>query len=332
MRPIKPVSLTLTATGPAEGLIALQPAPHANECPAAPAESSAGGRPQPEPDRAFEFVQGLVASLNGGKVELPSFPAVALRVCQVLNDEDASTERIVRVLGSEPALAARLMRMANSVALNPLGHEVRDLKAAVLRAGLDVLRTAAITFALSQLGRAREYRGLEQELEAFWHRSTLVAATCHATARKVPEIRPEEAMLAGLLHGVGRLYILCLARRHAVMSIYPESARQIADLWSAQVGKAILQGWSMPESLAAAIHAQEKKDRAPGTPVDLADVLIVGKILADRLEQSGVALPDVRLVGSLDRLRLAPQDLDPILDSSRREIESLRAALGLWSD
>lgn len=277
-------------------------------------------------------MQQLVASLNGGKVELPSFPAVALRVCQVLNDENSSTDRIVRVLGSEPGLAARLLRMANSVALNPLGQEVRDLKVAVLRAGLDVLRMAAITFALSQLSRAREYRGLEAELEAFWHRSTLVAATCYATARKIQEIRPDEAMLAGLLHGVGHLYILCLARRHPVMSVYPESSRQIADLWSAQVGKAILQNWCMPDSLTAAIHAQEKRDRDPGTPVDLADVLIVGKILADRLEQSAVALPDVRLVGSLDRLRLAPQDLDPILDSSRREIESLRAALGLWAD
>jgi len=310
----------------------LQPSPDPKPRPDLPADPVATSRPKPEADRAFEFVQALVASLNAGTIELPSFPAVALRVCQVLNDENASTDRIVRVLGAEPALAARLLRMANSVALNPLGQEVRDLKVAVLRAGLDVLRMAAITFALSQLSRAREYRGLEPELEAFWHRSTLVAATCYATARKVPEIRPEEAMLAGLLHGVGHLYIVCLARRHPVMSIYPDSTRQIAELWSAQVGKAILQSWSMPESLTAAIHAQEKRDRDPNTPVDLTDVLIVGKILADRLEQSAVALPDVRLVGSLDRLQLAPEDLDPILDSSRREIESLRAALGLWSD
>jgi HD-like signal output (HDOD) protein len=287
---------------------------------------------KPESDRAFEFVQELVAALNSGKIELPSFPAVALRVCQVLNDENSSTDRIVRVLGSEPALAARLLRMANSVALNPLGQEVRDLKVAVLRAGLDVLRTAAITFALSQLSRAREYRGLESELEDFWHRSTLVAATCYATARSFPGFRPDEAMLAGLLHGVGRLYILCTARRHPVMNIYPDSSRQIADLWSAQVGKAMLASWGMPEILTAAVHAQETRDRDPGQPGDLTDVLIIGKILANRLERPEAALPDVRLVASLARLRLAPQDLDPILESSRREIDSLRAALGLWTD
>lgn len=310
----------------------MQPSARADGRPDAPSDAAPSPASQLDSEHAFEFVKELVASLNGGKIELPSFPAVALRVCQVLNDENSSTDRIVRVLGSEPALAARLLRMANSVALNPLGQEVRDLKVAVLRTGLDVLRTAAITFALSQLNRAREYRGLESELEAFWHRSTLVAATCHATARIVRDFRPDEAMLAGLLHGIGRLYVLCTARRHPVMQIYPASGRQIADLWSAQVGKAMLQGWGMPEPLTAAVHAQENRDRDPYEPGDLTDVLIIGKILADRLEQPEAALPDVRLVASLARLRLRPDDLDPILESSRREIDSLRAALGLYTD
>ncbi len=298
---------------------------------AAPAPAQSPVSPSP-PEHALPFVQELAASLNSGKVELPSFPAVALRVCQVLNDEESSTDRIVRVLGSEPALAARLLRMANSAALNPLGHEVRDLKVAVLRTGLDVLRTAAITFALSQLNRAKEYRGLEAELEAFWHRSTLVAATCHVTARNLRDIRPDEAMLAGLLHGIGRLYVLCMARRHPSMKDFPQSCRQIADLWAASVGRAMLHGWGMPELLTTAVAMQENRDRDPFEPGDVTDVLIIGKILADRIEQPEVALPDMRLVASLARLGLKPEDLDPILESSQREIEGLRAALGLYSD
>jgi HD-like signal output (HDOD) protein len=294
-------------------------------------QSSAAAALQPS-EQALDFVRELAASLNSGKVELPSFPAIALRVCQVLNDESSTTERIVRVLGAEPALAARLLRMANSAALNPQGHEVRDLKVAVLRTGLDVLRTAAVTFALSQLNRASEYRGLATELESFWHRSTLVAATCHAIAKHARDFRPEEAMLAGLLHGIGRLYVLCVARRHAAMANYPASCTQIAELWSAQVGRAMLQGWGMPEILVTAVQRQENRDRDPYEPGDLTDVLIVGKILADRLEQPGAALPDVRIVTSLARLGMKPDDLDPVLESSRREIESLRAALGLYSD
>jgi HD-like signal output (HDOD) protein len=300
--------------------------------PGRPADQSSAAAAQQPSEQALDFVRELAASLNSGKVELPSFPAIALRVCQVLNDESSTTERIVRVLGAEPALAARLLRMANSAALNPQGHAVRDLKVAVLRTGLDVLRTAAVTFALSQLNRASEYRGLATELESFWHRSTLVAATCHAIAKHARDFRPEEAMLAGLLHGIGRLYVLCVARRHAAMANYPASCTQIAELWSAQVGRAMLQGWGMPEILVTAVQRQENRDRDPYEPGDLTDVLIVGKILADRLEQPGAALPDVRIVTSLARLGMKPDDLDPVLESSRREIESLRAALGLYSD
>lgn len=283
-----------------------------------------------ESEQAFAFVKELAAAMSRGNVELPSFPAVAIRVGQVLNDETASTERIAKVLGAEPALAARLMRMANSVALNPLGHEVRDLKMAVLRVGLDVLRSAAITFAMSQLKLAREYEGLEVEFEKLWNRSSLVASTCYATARSYMDFRPDEAMLTGLLHGVGRLYILCHARQYPALLSDPEAFQQVSDQWAPEVGKAILENWRLPDTMTAAVQGQENLDRDPRKPPDLCDVLIVGKILADRLENASAPWPDrLEMLASLKRLRLVPASLERILETSRHEIESLHAALGL---
>ena len=71
---------------------------------------------------AFTFVQALAAELSGGKVELPGFPHIVMRVQKVLADETADSARIVRVIGSEPVLATQLVRMANSAALNPGGR------------------------------------------------------------------------------------------------------------------------------------------------------------------------------------------------------------------
>lgn len=289
--------------------------------------------PHADSEQAFAFVKELAAAVNRGKIELPSFPAVAIRVNQVLSDEKASTERIVKVLGAEPALAARLLRMANSVALNPLGHEVRDLKMAVLRVGLDVLKSAAITFAMSQMKLAREYQGLEKQFEVLWNRSALVAATCYATARHYQEFRPDEAMLTGLLHGVGRLYILCRANRYPALMSDPRSHRQVADQWSPEIGKAILENWNMPDAMSAAVQGQDDLDRDPRKTPDLTDVLIVGKVLADRLELPAdlptATLAIVDNLASLKRLRLVPAELDRIAEESRREIDSLHAALGI---
>src|ERR1700735_3070551 len=91
-------------------------------------------------DVAFTFVQAVAAELSGGKVELPGFPHIVMRVQKVLADETADSARIVRVIGSEPVLATQLVRMANSAALNPGGTKVTDLRAAVARVGIDTVR------------------------------------------------------------------------------------------------------------------------------------------------------------------------------------------------
>ncbi len=78
--------------------------------------AQADSAPVSDPE-AFAFVQALAAELSTGKVELPSFPDIAMRVRQVLADETVTPEKVVRVVGSEPALAARLLQLANSAAL-----------------------------------------------------------------------------------------------------------------------------------------------------------------------------------------------------------------------
>ena len=77
---------------------------------------------QTSPNIAFEFVRSLAGELTAGKVDLPSFPEIAIRVRRVLSDPKSSGDQVVRVVGSEPALAARLMRIANSASLNRSGN------------------------------------------------------------------------------------------------------------------------------------------------------------------------------------------------------------------
>src|SRR3954470_14479073 len=131
---------------------------------------------------AFAFVQALAAELSTGKEELPSFPDIAMRVRQVRPDETVTPEKVVRVVGSEPALAARLLQLANSAALSFSGKAVTDLRTAVNRMGFNMVRSAAIAFAMSQLEKVDALKGLEKPLDALWNRSASVAAMSHAVA------------------------------------------------------------------------------------------------------------------------------------------------------
>src|SRR5690606_18434784 len=103
---------------------------------------------------AFAFVAELAQEVSGGRVELPSFPDVAVRVRKVLADEDVSNEQIARVVSSDAGLAARVFALANSAALNRGGRTITDLKTAVNRIGHNNVRTAAVSFAIAQLRRA----------------------------------------------------------------------------------------------------------------------------------------------------------------------------------
>src|SRR5258708_12271423 len=76
---------------------------------------------------AFDFVRTLAAELSVGNVDLPSFPEIAVRVRRVLSDPKSSVEQVVRVVGSEPALAARLLRIANSASPNRTARALTDL-------------------------------------------------------------------------------------------------------------------------------------------------------------------------------------------------------------
>src|SRR5690349_11921501 len=134
-------------------------------------------------DESFLFVQTLATELSSGKVELPGFPDIAARVQHVLADENVTTERVVKVIGTEPVLATQLLSIANSVALNPTGRQIADLRTAVARVGLNTVRTVTIAHAVRQLRAGAELKPIAQQLEALWHRNVLIASLCYVVAR-----------------------------------------------------------------------------------------------------------------------------------------------------
>jgi len=279
-------------------------------------------------DVAFNFVQALASELSGGKIELPGFPHIVMRVQKVLGDENADAARIVRVIGSEPVLATQLVRMANSAALNPAGAAVSDLRAAVARVGLDTVRTATIAFAVRQLKDAPLLKGLETELGVLWRRSVLTASLSHVAARRLTSVNPDTALLAGLLQGIGRLYILTRASRHRELFADQESYQAIEQDWHLSIAAALLENWGIAEEIVQAVHESENYEReARGTPC-LADVLVVGTILAEHHNSPQALSAQVHCAKPLQRLKLGASACEEFIAESAQEIASLREALG----
>jgi HD-like signal output (HDOD) protein len=278
--------------------------------------------------QAFAFVQSLAAELSKGKVELPSFPDIALRVRKALSDDNVTQDMVVRVVGSEPALAARLMQIGNSAALNFSGKPITELRTAISRMGFNMVRSAAIAFAMSQLKKQDALKGLERPLEDLWKRSAAVAAMSHAVARRYSKVNPDTALLAGLLHGIGQLYILTRSAQHPGLFANQAAYTAIVRDWHSSIAKALLENWEMAEEVIEAVSNFEDLERSHSGAVDLTDVVTVGNLLAAFKDHPETIELNMHDVAACKRMNIDRASYEQLIDESEHEIDTLRQALG----
>jgi HD-like signal output (HDOD) protein len=277
---------------------------------------------------AFDFVRTLAVELSVGNVDLPSFPEIAVRVRRVLSDPKSSVEQVVRVVGSEPALAARLLRIANSASLNRSGRAVTDLRTAINRIGYNMVRSASISFSMAQIRKSNKLVGLEHHLNDLWQRSTVVAAFAYVLARTCTKVNPDEAMLTGMMHGIGKLYVLTRVVDHPELFASNTMLNQIIGEWHASIGKAILENWDFSEAMAQAVGDQADFSRTEDGPADLTDVVAVSILMASHAADGAGLEAALSGLGAAKRLGLDEAKTQAVMRESAAEVSALSQALG----
>ncbi|MEO8019912.1 MAG: HDOD domain-containing protein [Pseudomonadota bacterium] len=276
----------------------------------------------------FGFVKALAAELSQGQVELPSVPDIVIKLQKILSDDNVTNETVVRLVGSEPMLAGKLMSMANSAALNASGRMIADLRQAVARVGFNIVRSAALAFAVEQLRKSPEFKHLEGPLDVLWKNSVQIAALSHVIARRFSSLNGDTALLAGLMHNVGRIYILTRASKHPTLVADPLTFNSIVRDWHTNVAKALLENWRVAEEIVEAVAGHEDLDREQRGPVTLTDVLSLATLVERNRIGAEMDTPDESLLKGLRRLQLSVRDCHKVIDESAEEIAALKAALG----
>lgn len=231
---------------------------------------------------AFGFVEQLARDLKDDRLELPAFPDAVLRIQHALQSPDTGVNDIVTIVQSDAALAARILKTANSAAIRRSDKEITDLRTAVARMGLSLVRTTAIAFAMRQLKVKDTYSPAGRvEIEGIWHDSIKIAAVCAVLAKHYTRLSGDQALLAGLLHVLGRLYVVMRAEEHVKAKPFERiDVREIAAGWHAAICTAIVTSWGLPEALQHAVEKQDEIDLELEGDVTLTDVLIAAKALA----------------------------------------------------
>jgi len=276
----------------------------------------------------MRFVERLAADVAGDAIELPSYPEVALRVQRVLVDVNAGTERVVKVVSSEPMLASRILNVANSAAMNRNGKQVSDLRAAAMRVGFDTLRTVAIGFAVAQLRKAAAFRSIDKPMNQLWQQSVGIAAMSFVLSRKLQRFVPDVAMLAGLVSGVGKLYILTRSTQYPGLFSDPVSYHSVEREWHPQVARSILENWKLAPQIIEAVGDMEEAAVDDRGAMKLADLLSAAQLLHTMKGTPEVLDAALSQNNACLRLGLTAASCQTLLAESEAELASLTDALG----
>jgi HD-like signal output (HDOD) protein len=274
----------------------------------------------------------LEKDLAGVKLDvplaLPGVPQIVTRVQQMLSDPDIGIPQLVPVINYEPVLVGRVLQMANSAALNPTRRQITDLRTAVTRVGTDLLRSAALAYALRQVSQAHSVKDIRPHLEALWERSAWTAAVAFVIARKFTRVNRDIAFLGGLMHGVGKLFILTRAAHFPFVLRDRTKYGNMLRKWHGQFARSILTTWRINEEVVEAVVQYENLNReVVGDEPDLTDILATSYLVVGHAGRMQDLSMTVEKIASFSRLRLDLMAVEETLEKAKEEIEDLRLAI-----
>lgn len=251
------------------------------------------------------FFMDLLEAIERNRLPLPTQPEIAMAIQEVNQNPYVTIEELDNIIGKDPALTARVIRLANS----PLVRgrvTINSLENAISRLGVRFVSNMALGLAMEQLFLAKN-KIIEQRLKDAWKHSGQIAATSYVIANHTKLLPPDEAMLAGLLHEIGILPILTYAETQPELMKNLSVLDELIQNHYAKLGEAILNSWQFPPNIANVPQNMTQYYRKI-PKADLADVVLVSKILVLAGSMHPLASINKQEIPAFARLGLDPEE------------------------
>lgn len=229
----------------------------------------------------FRFVSLLALELDNGDISLPSLPDVVLRIRSLLERDDCDFAMVSQAISIDPVLVSKLFVYANSAYYNRANVEIDTLEGAIGRLGFEVVRNTAMSMAMKQLHSSDKKGKSAENVRKIWARGMKLSSMAHAVAGQRSYFNRETAYLCGLMHEVGKLYILTKAEDFPELLGNVQSLQQVLEEWNPQVSKSIIESWGFPDEVAESADPASYIDNDADSTATLADVMFVSKLLVD---------------------------------------------------
>lgn len=189
----------------------------------------------------------LVEKINNDTLVLPTLPAIALKVRKAADDPDINLHAMGDVVGQDPSLTARMIKIANSAYMGRT-VKVNSINQAVTRIGLRQIKNIATALAMEQLFVSKN-EVVGQYMKREWTNTvnvvsnTMAALQLFVARTKKRDMSLDTITLAALVHNIGVLPILTEAERHEEVFANPTFLDVSIEKMSGRIGGSIMREW-----------------------------------------------------------------------------------------
>ena len=233
---------------------------------------------------------------------VPSLPEVVTQVCRLVNDPAATVDQVGDIMVKDAAMAAKMLRMVNSVYYG-LPEPVHSLEKAVMILGFKTIRSIALSIGVLNLFQQQT---AQFNMKMFWAHGAVSACLCRMIASKAKLCDPELAFTIGLLKDLGKLLLVenAAEETRAIIAVAKEyklsfhaASREVMDTDDAEIGAWLCEKWELEPQIIDTIRFQNRLSEAKDT--SLAAMCQFSEYLC--------GLKKIRVSGSCDEPSLDPK-------------------------
>jgi HD-like signal output (HDOD) protein len=243
--------------------------------------------------RPLEFEQLVVELIKRDAVRIPPYPAVAMKLRNLVASGSYGTSDLAKLAGGDQALAATLLRYANSAQYRGV-TQISSLADAIQRIGAN--EVCKISLALGVAGQASSAGPLAELRRFAWRQAYMSAVVCHMLASK-RGLKGEEGFLSGLLHDFGRLVAVSafeqiITQRRDIPPRTMAEWEEMVDRFHVELGLVTATRWNLPSVIVAAVSSHHQPELA-GVHRAMVDVVIAADAIVSTAEKSPVVTESV---------------------------------------
>ncbi len=219
--------------------------------------------PKSSHSRLYTALRGhLARGFDFGGVVLPMLPETAGRVISLANDPNAEVRDLRALIHRDDALAASVLRFANSAAYST-GEEITSLQQAIMRLGMTTISGIAIAACLD----GNSFKS--SSYDALRRRILTHALVCAGFARELARRKRrnlEVLFLCGLLHSIGKpvlLRVISDLQRKLRGFLNEGEVVLLLDEFHCSAGATVAKTWKLPGYLQIVTACYRTPDEAP---------------------------------------------------------------------